>query len=213
MKKMILALVAVLAIAGVSFADPLIAVQGENPGDGLQSFTLKTTQTITAFRDIAIDGVVHQANLTEWVYDEILDDDVEVLKATVFKPAASSSVRKWDTELSFTNAATVGVGVGLTPVETNDFSTTALGAGPSGYGLGLGTFALGGGFTFETALASGADFMQIVLPENTQVTLSYWLDIGGFDQQFSQVVGVPEPSTVLLLVAGFACLLVARFRK
>lgn len=218
MKKMILALVAVLAIAGVSFAELTITVEQQaDPWEGLQSFLVKTTGA-DSFDGVMIAGAVHQTNA----------DFGAGLNPSMFADSLDmygGAGKQFDTHFMFNAGDALKVNESMfkeTNSKANEMNITSPAPGVvNWYGLGTfdtsnGTGLAGTGSVFVETwnLTDTFNFMQIVIPTNTQVLLTGLAAIeGGVEVRFSQVVGVPEPSTVLLLVAGFACLLVARFRK
>ena len=210
----VLALMAVLAMAGTTLAD--VGLSGNLPGDGtdlgngLTSYTLTVNEETAVFGFVSITDGVHQSNLISPVWDPDVGAMVDQVTPTVFLPSMPPTLVAVDTHFLFPDTA--GLGVGITETEGNDKSDPA-GVADYGYFCGIGEFEMVGGFTFASALAPGADFMQIVLPTGGLVMLDFTMPVEGANVDFSIPVGVPEPSTILMLIAGGLCLLAIRFRK
>lgn len=213
MKKftMILALVAILGMAGTTFADVNISVSDPVASvlvPGYDIYTLSVVNDEAYLGFIAVDGVVQANKFEQWgppTYDETWQ-----ITPTVFSPFGPANPMEVDTHLLF--AKTDGVYVGQES-ETNDETLSAAGA-IMGWTLGVGSFDMGGGTGFSPALAAGTDFMQVVLPAGGgPVIVSGYIAGTPDDILWSQSVGVPEPSTILMLVVGGLCFLAVRFRK
>lgn len=212
--KMALVVLAVLAMAGTSFAGLEVSVvQQADPSPGYWSY-LVSAGGVDTFVNINIDGTVVQANKFE---ETFLDPPAPAWAAipTVWGPPAMPvSMKAMDTHFMFAKPSLV---LGNTGNETNnaydnpDAPTSIIPVASSFY-AGLGTFKsdAGSAFTFNGAPAVGTPFMQIVIPAQTGVMLTGTTNGGG---RIEQWVGVPEPGTIALLIAGALCLVVARFRK
>ena len=213
----VLALMAVLAMAGTTFADVGLFSGnhlGTDLGNGLNSYTLTVKEETTVFGFFSITGGVHQANQIsagfEWDPDAGEMVEVAIITPTLFMPSMPPDLVTVDTHFLFAEDA--GLGVGITKTEGNDKSDPA-GEAADGYFCGIGGFEMVGGFTFASALVPGDDFMQIVIPSGVGIMFNYTMPVEGVDVEFSQFIGVPEPSTILMLIAGGLCLLAIRFRK
>jgi hypothetical protein len=204
--KIALALVVVLAMAGTTFAGiTMTVVQQADPAPGLQSWLVKIYGAPQAFKDVNILGnMVHQANK--------YGDGLDMPTCFIDEVPSGGSERTCDTHFMF---EMTGVMLG-DYWETNDTSNPAgLTPDDSKYQFGMGDFVFdtGTGFSVRDPLAEGADFMQVVLEEGTVVLLSFWTPVNEVDTLFEQPVGIPEPGTVVMLIAGALCLVVIRFRK
>lgn len=233
--KLILALVAVLAMAGTTFADLNITIELTDTFDGapydLEVYTVNV-QGAKTFGSIAIDGLVHQVN----------EEFNDVLKTSIYADdIVFSANAKYDTHFLLSTSDVV-VTHQSALVETNNNSNPA---GLAGHNnpvyvyldidnpdkvnkyFGLGIFSGAGpqegmsddvGITLEGTAAAdalgqyGCDFMQVVILAGTEVTL---MGTYGNDEVFSQTIGelVPEPSAILMLLVGSLCLFGVRFRK
>ena len=211
MKKvtMILALVAVLGMAGTTFADANISVSPAvastlTPGFDIYTLSIVNAEGYLGF--ITADGVV-QANAYTIDYGIPPYTGVEVLTPSAFLPGMHPNNMEIDTHLLFAKASGVFVGA---ESETND---NAYG---DNFGMhrGIGSFDMGGGIGFSPVLAAGTDFMQVVVPTGGLTVVSGMIAGTPDDIAWSVDVGViPEPSTILMLIAGGLCLLGVRFRK
>lgn len=83
------------------------------------------------------------------------------------------------------------------------------------YGMGTTSMEDSEGFTIANQLQEGSDFMQVVLPHDGIAYL-----VGRFDGDNTLrvtgedvMIGVPEPGTALMLILGALCLVGIRFRK
>jgi len=219
MKKMILALVAVLAIAGTSFADLAVNVSdGVDLGNGLTSY-LVTTTGASGFKGLTIDGGVNQVWTQLGATETQTPTDVIATSNPNGAPARAA-----DTFFIFKTGSTA-----LSPIvaagaisETNTLAGSPVALEPDfggflQYKAGLGSIGdpiAEFGFGQDVYnVANELQLLQVVIPTGTQVFLTGTGGNAGLSWAINTPIGVPEPSTVLLLVAGFACLLVARFRK
>lgn len=215
MRKVTLALavLAVVAMASTSFAGTMMYSYGdvvftvsETPGfayEGLDSYLVQTTGT-NAFVTPVIEGTVHQANMK---YAAVTPSGFPGDLMGMPEPLAV------DTHFGFLQGDAIVV-PGGSIVETNDGE--AISAYPP-FTYGFGTFAtVNYNFTFAGAgVLDGLDFMQVVIPKGTTVYLTgSCVDVANtVSYDFSVPVGIPEPGTVIMLIAGALCLAVARFRK
>lgn len=219
---MILAMVAVLAMAGTTFADfeiggwdvPFETLAGGAGGIDLDVYIL-TFDTTTGsgpatIQDISISGV-HQ--LCE------VDRDGFGAPPTMFTDdfydaAELDDYGKYDTHFLFASDEVVGV---TTNVESNDGSNPAM--LPEYQYIepyGMGDFSMLGANSWGASnpRPSGYEFMRVVLPAGGQQLLTYSADVdGAMVYGRTQMVGVPEPSTILMLIVGGLSLLAVRFRK
>ena len=210
---MVLALAAVVAIAGTTFADVNINVSGPVASTlvpGYDIFTLSVVNDEPYLGFIKIEGLVVQANTFTTEYPPPDYEPVEVVVPTVWNNPGPPNPKEIDTHLLVTTAGGVFLG---TPVETNDKSLSA----PyqiQGFTLGMGTFDMGGGIGYATPLAAGTPFMQVV---QSQANHSLFRVTGYFAGSPNDVAWsvslLPEPSAFLMLFAGGLCLLTMRFRK
>jgi len=212
MKKMILALVAVLAMSGMSFAEFTIdATQTGTIGDTLEVW-LVTAGGAKTFKDVKIDIPVHQVNMFGGYPSKAVSTCfLESMPPTEGYEGADTHFMFSESALSLQTP-----GSNFTNNETNDKSNPAglVDTEGAGFKFGLGGFdGTADGFALGAPLAAGSPFMQVVIPKGAIGFLTGLAVADGVEVPILQQVGVPEPSTVLLLVAGFACLLVARFRK
>jgi len=219
---MALALLAVVAMAGTSFAGTVF-----NYGDmevivekneaftyaNLDSYMVKIGGA-AAFGNISIAGIVSQSTKFELLWDEELEIEYEAPVATPWNISMPTAHKAVDTHFMF-GAADVAAIPGTTFSETNDKSNPAGVSVVASYYAGLGTFSsnAGAGIAFGAPLAAGTDFMQVVVPTGSTVYLNMLTPINGVDTPVAIPVGIPEPGTVMLLIAGALCLAVARFRK
>ena len=205
-----LALVAVLAMVGTTFADLTVGgtTEGVDLGNGLTAYTI-TVMGSTKFEDLNVVGSVHQMN-QNWGY----------VNPTVYGSMMSPNAAVFDTHLLF-NQADMAVGGSGDFAETNDWA--GLIAMVDGYTSGNGTFtssdisiAAKAGSAAYAMLTEPTDFIQIVLSNEVPSVLfeGTYLDAQEVRHSFSEVVGaVPEPSTIIMLIAGGLCLLAVRRRK
>ena len=212
---MVLALAAVVAIAGTTFADVNINVSGPVASTlipGYDIFTLSVVNDEPYLGFITIDGLVVQANTFATEYPPPDYVATEVVVPTVWNNPGPPNPVHIDTRLLVTTAGGTYLG---TPVETNDKSQTEATPLAQGFTVGLGTFDMGGGIGYSTPIAAGTPIMQVVLPAGTTVPVIVSGMIAGSpsDIAWSVPVGVPEPSTILMLLAGSLCLLGVRNRK
>ena len=213
--KMILGLVLVLTMAGTTFAEfSMEVVQQVDPVPGLESYMVKVGGVL-GFR-LTIDGAVHQMN------DYLPPGTQPIvygLYASVFVGDIMGQGVACDTHYMLDEGDTLG-----TP--SNDFSDDETSDMTNPYNcddgydgfyyFGMGTFTSDiavEGFVLAAQLPAGTDLLQVVIPENTFVYLDGFLsESAGVHHEIHQMIGVPEPSTVLMLAAGVLCLLIVRFR-
>jgi hypothetical protein len=225
--KMLLALVAVLAMVGTTFAGTAINMPGLTITDevtagfayaGLNSYTVRVGGP-TAFANVKLLNNaktalqnVSQSTKFEMLWDDVNQVEYEAAIPTPWSISMPTAHKAVDSHFMF---ALPGVLVpGSTFAETNDKSNPAGITSVSGYIAGLGTFTSTGGFAFGTPFADGTAFMQVVLPSTVS---GCWLrlttPINGVDTVVDKYVGVPEPGTIALLIGGALCLVAVRFRK
>ena len=223
--KMVLALVAVLAMAGTTFADFSISVAPEvDLGNGLTSYMVRAGGVL-GFK-LTIDGAVHQMNYIEapspgngWT---------ETVVSSTFAGDISGPGVAYDTHYMLNSDDVL-------PTPSTDFSDdeTNLGGNPyncdDGYGgyytFGMGTFTSDTsveGFALSEQLAPGTEFMQIVIPTCTVVYIDgvmsegpgvHYAIQGSLSLEGITITPFPEPSTVLMLITGGLCLWAVRFRR
>ena len=207
-----LALVAILAMPGTTLAEGIVHVSAPFvstlvPGYDIYMLSVVNDEAYLGF--IKIDGDVVQAN--KWVQYEPPEYSPEItIVPTVFSPFGPPHPTEVDTHLLFMREEGVYLGE---PVETNDKSLWA-DEEFYGFALGMGIFDMGGGIGFAPPLAAGTDFMQVVVPHGCggSITISGYV-AGVPHDVFWSVDLVPEPSTILMLLAGGLCLLAVRLRK
>ena len=206
----VLSLLAVLTIAAPARADVSIDARIVGwPAEGLEAWILGATGT-NAFQDIVIHGPVHQGNATSF------GTPVPSIYGN-FPFGIPQSVIDADTHFLFSQDDVL-IGHG-TMSETNDGSNVA---GLYDYGghvkYGLGTFGGDLAFAFKDgAVMNGVHLIQVVIPTGCSFYLTATaVDVAAPGRPMVPIeftLGIPEPATVTLLVAGALCLVVARFRK
>ena len=214
-----LALVAILAMPGTTLAEGIVHVSAPFvstlvPGYDIYMLSVVNDEAYLGF--IKIDGDVVQANTFVFEYPPPDYYPIEVVVPTVWNDnLLPPNAKEVDTHLLFRPGLRVnGDGIYLgQPVETNDKSLSA-DEEFYGFALGMGTFDMGGGMGFYHPLVSGTDFMQVVVPHGCggSITISGYV-AGVPHDVFWSVDLVPEPSTVLMLIAGGLCLLAVRPRR
>ncbi len=207
--KMILALVLVLAMTGTTFAAFAITgtTTGVDLGNGLTKYTV-SIEGSSKFEDLVITGDVHQINM-----------DYGTFVPTIYPIdlASNAGAVPLDTHLLF-EAAEVITGSGAhaeTNTNNNPASLVAMSLAPYNF-YGMGTFTSTASFAFTdlSIMTAPKAFIQIVLLNDAQVQFAgTYLDEAEVFQAFDVPVGVPEPSTILMLLAGSLCLLAVRSRK
>ncbi|MBN2292577.1 MAG: PEP-CTERM sorting domain-containing protein [Pirellulales bacterium] len=212
--KTLLALAAVLAMAGTAFADWSITVsQNPSPAPGLASYKVHTTG-LNAFQELSITDV-HQSNAVNWgavVPTTFLSD---------FQTGAPAVLSDIDTHLLLIRDDILSSGT--SDSETNDESdpSNSVDAGWVPWQGGLGDFSVAGAFTMKGLdCMSGMDLMQVVIPAGTTVYLfgkitSPEMTMYDLAEQGGIEIGgpVPEPGTMLMVLAGILCLMGVRSRK
>ena len=210
--KIILALVLVLGMTGTSFATFTIGLTetfDANLAAGLRSFTIHTTGAV-AFQDLALSGV-HQLNMD---FGTITPS---IYPADLFGNPISLAN---DTHLLFPSTDIL-IGAGAfteTNINNNPASINMALIAPLNE-AGIGTFGGGTAFAFKaeaaTAALAGLDLMQIVIQTGSTVFLT-GIAIDNATETpiaLNLQIPVPEPSTILMLLAGSLCLLAVRSRK
>ena len=204
-----LALVAVLAMVGTTFAGLEISVsEGVDLGNGLTEYVV-STKGVNSYSGVVLDGV-HQAfsdpynsgSPTQTPYIDSFNP---------FQPNAEA-LKAADTYLMFT--------AGDISQPSESLSET-LGTGsplgaPTGGAYGVGTFgSVGCDFAFLGGDESTfRELLHVVIPTGaTALMTGNAADGQGVGYAINEVIGVPEPSTILMLVAGGLCLLAVRRRK
>ena len=210
MKKILLALVACLAITGISFADFSLGYDpGVDVGDGLTSYQVYITGTsssgglASAFDSVNVTTAV-QFSMGSAASGTVLDTDITE------NMGADQSYLAKDTHLITPAAGFVSVVGGAT--ESNDASISTIPGGPwyapQILGLGPITSTSADAYGFETQ-AGDVYIMQVVLQEGTSADVS--LQVFGADMNGNPcAITVPEPSTIVMLVLGALCLLIRR---
>jgi hypothetical protein len=223
---MALVLLAVLAMTDTSYAGlevciDLSATQPTVPG--YTSWLIKLGGA-RSFSDIGIwksssrivPATVVQSNYFDenWDFDPPRMDPV----ATVWGPNGPSmppNQKKIDTHMMI---AKPGIMLGKTGVETNTaYGPDGFGDPPvtilpvtSNYYTNLGTFTSEhrAAFSLAAPLPAGTPFMQIVIPDGT----NFWMIV---DTDAGRVVAtlLPEPSTIVTLIIGAACVVGFRWRR
>ncbi len=232
--KMILALVLVLAMTGTTFAaftlgpytiDGHEAGDGTDIGNGLTSYTI-TVAGASVFKQITIGSGVHQVWTSGFggPAQPTLYSDTITLLGWPDNAGATAA----DSFFIFKNAGTP-----ITPTlaagsiaESNTLGGSPIADGGLGgfptmadYKQGMGTIGdpvgeFGFGILDFDPSTDTLTLMQVVLLEGTSVVMTGILGVeGSSDSIGSLVVGVPEPSTILMLLAGSLCLLAVRSRK
>ncbi len=210
--KMILALVLVLAMTGTTFA--AFSISGNLPGDGtdlgngLTSYTI-STKGVNVYEDLVIGGV-HQLTY-DGMFGPVPTPSMTSLPGGAF-PVPAHWVTN-DTHFLFLDGDVSPTAGGI--VETNTQSGSPLtDVVPEHWGMGtLGgagnTFGFLGGD--ETVFRN---LIQVVIPTGTgQLLTGVTFDAAGSQYALEALVGVPEPSTILMLLVGSLCLLAVRSRK
>jgi len=216
--KMALAVLALLAMAGTSFAGleisvALSATQPSNPA--YQSWLVKVGG-VRSWDSLNIAGTVVQSNKFDQNFE--LDPAPYFAIPTVWGvggPSMPTAHKAIDTHMMI---ATPGIQLGKTGIETNiAYGVDGLTEPPvsvipsaSSYYANLGTFTSEpqAANSLAAAMASGTSFMQVVIPAQSMVWLNMNTDVG----VVHQAIGVPEPGTIALLIAGALCLLAVRRR-
>lgn len=196
----ILALVAVFAFVGASFADLTVTVERQaDPAPGLECYWLVASgaQQYESFTDWVFENV-HQVNN---VYGPYVEPTIYLDQSTTTGGTAQ------DTHYLFPSTNVLSI---VAATETN----TA--AGVPAYGLGN----FNGGTISPPPLVdsgSGVAFLQVVIPAGEKRMYEARLRADGQDAMtFSGEIGgepVPEPGTIAMLFAGALCFVVARFRR
>jgi PEP-CTERM motif-containing protein len=224
MKKILLALIACLAITGISFADFSLGHDpGVDVGNGLTSYQVYIMGTSsTGGLASAIDSVnvistpdpsdpnkpcsVVQFSMGSQFSPTVLDTDI------TNNMGADQSYLALDTHLITPAAGWVSIVGGAT--ETNDASISTIAGGPwfapQILGVGPITSASSDAYGFETQ-AGDVYIMQVVLQEGATADVSlqaFGADMNG--NACSITIPVPEPSTIVMLVLGALCLLIRR---
>lgn len=221
MKYFALALMALLAISSVAMAEvtynvgpgTVVVHDGVALAEGnLTSYTLTMYGfSNTAFLNIA--EAVHQvyAPYTKSVLD------------TDFAMGGTDAAKAYDTHaIQLLPGEKLGAGTEtIEEVNGRGLSAGLLGTFGAFNTVGMGTFDMGTmSVTVMGTAAPSYDFMQVVIPNDALVYLNGTLTtatgsehlintatLGGVVQQGGIPVGVPEPGTILMLVAGVLCLL------
>lgn len=213
--KMALVVLAVLAVASTSFAGPMLNATkvGDVGGGNLEAWLVSSTGT-NALQDITIvDGIVYNASVKSGFSfpPTVYLEDLEA-------GGAPPDVVAVDTHFLFSrNDVLIGSGAGA---ETNDGSnsyTLDTYGGIVKYGKGTFTGAMAFAVKPDLDPLAGFDIMQVVIPKGA----AYFVTAMAADPSLEgapigkvqTLVGVPEPGTIALLIAGALCLVVARFRK
>ena len=216
MKKVALALLVVLAISSVSFAGYLptvVEVDNGNPNYVTYTVGLSVDDVngITSVSDISVTGGYV-------VQYEKFDMDNEVFLTTPGPFSSTASAYFFDTHiLDLTQYGTGVTQAGDGWAESNDetlgeLTTSSL--RKYGYGdLVLANDPSTLAINNPIAGLSQIDFVQVCLPVGQKATVAglYTNEIDANNKvpmvPFSFIVGVPEPSTIVMLVLGALCLL------
>ncbi len=226
--KIVLALVLVLAMTGTTFAAfSFNVVDQGSPSPGLTSYMVQVTEG-TGFSNISVSGPVHQM----WYYAGFPLNAMQTTPITggYLQPGITTDA---DTHLMLVPPAVpgdpetlAGMNIGASP--SNNFLDDESNDGLNLYGvndgfgnvftMGMGTYVTGAaeGFTLPGPTPANTDFMQIVIPTGALVYLDMdaAYSLGGENVGSQHIlVGVPEPSTILMLLVGSLCLLAVRSRK
>lgn len=241
MKKftMILALVAVLAMAGTTFADITISATQTGSVGTLEVWTVYTNGAST-YTDMqvgmggdnyvfALDGVTEIASVDAEVHQVSLYSSAlssAFLNSTAAPPAGDASDADTHFMLSIGNETGNAAYFG-TEAETNDGSGGVQGTANYGWGSlstpgDFGVLGGGGAQTLmQVILAPGTvtHMFGIVGSSTESIDLAVYGDGGATAGYSARETGfrigapVPEPSTILMLLVGGLCLLAVRFRK
>ena len=208
MKYFALAMVAVLAMASVSMAAVTVDVVDNGiltsaGPDVLHSYTviLSGTKALggnTPETTLTIDGAVYQVNAQNFGqdYPSIWSNEIDTASGMV------PELVTYDTHFLIPSTGLTMVGdIAETCDDGN--STGIPGSGQSGFGTLTGTAF---GFTQATVF-DGTPLLQVVIEEGSTVTLKGMADDAGTPVSIETVIGVPEPGTIIMLVAGVLCLL------
>jgi len=200
MKYFAMSLMVVLAMASVATAGVVVAVlDGTATGRGgvqIDRYLLKTDmEGIGAMVGVTVSGNVWQVN-------NIYPGPYFVRTAWSDENANPPADMTHDTHFTFAKAGMSPLLGDATVVETN----TGV---PDGSFLaeGLGTFTAGSGFTAGFPVKPlGTTFMQVVIPhDGGSATITGKL--ATLQHEYVFEVTVPEPSSIIMLVAGAVCLL------
>ena len=203
---MTLALVTLVMVGPASADWEIDVTRNADPAAGLESYTL-SIEVISgygpkAFQDFLMTDVHqthgdYQASIPT-VYTDDFWDETELCE-----------YGKYDTHFLFAESDVVGT---QKEYETNDDSNPA---GLPFYEyfelVGIGMFQVDGAFEFAGPLPDGFEFMQVVVLSGTSTKLHFMADENG--EMVARSVHVPEPSTILMLLAGSLCLLTAGYRR
>ncbi|MBN1589378.1 MAG: PEP-CTERM sorting domain-containing protein [Pirellulales bacterium] len=210
----------------------LQVIRQADPVAGLESYCLRTVTDTALLNTLyleqpAIDGIVHQC---EHTYNSVLQPTVLLAQIREGESTQSWGASGW-TDLHTAADTHVLLAEGLS--ELLIFGTDPPNEGNSGlnpYGLdtnggltkiSLGQITASTDYSVSSNVASGTeiDVMQVVIPANSAVYFSGEIIgyLGGLETlaaTFEDVqVGVPEPSTFVLLTLGVLCLAGVRRRR
>ena len=224
MKYFALSLMVVLAMATVATAEITVSVVDNGvlnfttPENLLHSYTVMlNTGSFKAFEGVCLvndDGTpatVHNASLRSGLGGSTINP----ISWASDLPAGyeTEEFALSDTRFLIERPGTIFGNLADTDDDTNPGDVEDYGGGASGAHLGWGQFTGENtfGYTAATAISGPVAFMQVVVPEGSSPIYlrgsAADLDTGGtfvFDEKIGEV---PEPGTIVMLLAGALCLL------
>ncbi len=207
----VFALASVLAMAGTGCAEFIFEVTPlADPAPGLEAY-LVTTTGIIAFKDLTVTGV-HQV----WwdIYGKAMSTPCDTIPPEMPNAALGKAV---DSHFIFKSEGEVfypGVHNGIIG-ETKAGDSPIAAELPHPLLPGMGTLGIEGcEFIFAHEVYDGnssLELMQVVIPAGTMCFLTGIAGNAGISSEFH--ILIPEPSTIIMLIAGSLCLLGAHVRK
>ena len=219
MKKVALALLVVLTVASVSFAGwtptgNVVPIDNGNPNFNtyIVGLSVDGVNGITSVSDVTVTG----GNVVQY---KKYDMDNEVFLTTPGPFTSTADAYLFDThmlDLSVYGEGVTAAGDGW--AETNDESLTGDLTTSSFRKYGLGDLVLANDpstLAVNNAIdnLNQIDFVQVCIPAGTSAlvtglyTNTVDADAGVAMVPFEFTVGIPEPSTIVMLVLGALCLL------
>jgi len=214
MKYFALALVAVLAMATVTMAAPTVSVdQGTDIGYGLTKYIVSGGGS-NAFSDAYFEaiagcdpaGPVYQmcyaGNPVAAGLDSKYNEEVTACNATDLA---------FDTHWMFKTTDPGFLALNVTTESNAGGNPQSVPVTPGLTNPGWGNLGgpVGAGFSVSPGvlLPEGTELMQVVIKTGSTVKLHYMTNFGTDSVPMEQIIGVPEPGTIIMLVAGALCLL------
>jgi hypothetical protein len=226
---MSLALLLVVVIASTSMAAfTYSVVRQADPAAGLDSWMIKMggvnafTMTLTPCVTLPLSKV-HQAN-------RVIDpEDPTTLVNTLFVDKVPTTKLSAALDTHFMFASTAVATIGLTEyLEQNDMTdpsnSDTIKTDAYFYGLGDWGFPTSASVVTGSLLADGSNVLQVIIPKGMCLVLGGSVGGGGVTYPLNQLTGdplyihdgsitlgleycIPEPGTIVMLIAGALCLL------